>query len=64
MFEVGEARLIGQDLVHKDMEKVKVIKEGESTEMRKPNINVRTSSLKFKVGWLGVFECFTHKGGS
>ena len=48
-FEVGEAGLIGQDLVHKYMEKVKVIQERLNTAhcRQKSYINVRRKPLEF-----------------
>ena len=50
-FEVGKARLIGQDLVHQDMEKVKVIQERLKTGQshQKSYTDVRTMSLEFEV---------------
>ncbi|WMV58173.1 hypothetical protein MTR67_051558 [Solanum verrucosum] len=50
-FEVGEAGLIGPDLVHQAMEKVKVIQERlKTTQSRqKSYINVRRRDLEFEV---------------
>nr|AAT39297.2 Gag-pol protein, putative [Solanum demissum] len=50
-FEVGEAQLIGPDLVHQAMEKVKVIQERLKTAQsrQKSYIDVRTRALEFEV---------------
>ncbi|KAH0738661.1 hypothetical protein KY290_037366 [Solanum tuberosum] len=50
-FEVGEARLIGPDLVHQAMEKVKVIQERLKTAQsrQKSYTNVRRRALEFEV---------------
>ncbi|XP_070010748.1 uncharacterized protein [Nicotiana sylvestris] len=49
-FEVGEAELIGPDLVHQDMEKVKIIKERLKTAQihQKSYSDVRRRDLEFK----------------
>ncbi|XP_070008406.1 uncharacterized protein [Nicotiana sylvestris] len=49
-FEVGEAELIGQDLVHQAMEKVKIIKERLKTAQshQKSYSDVRRRDLEFK----------------
>jgi len=50
-FKVGEARLIGPDLVHQAMEKVKVIQERLKTVQirQKSYIDVRRRELEFEV---------------
>ncbi|KAH0748577.1 hypothetical protein KY290_027809 [Solanum tuberosum] len=50
-FEVGEARLIGPDLVHQDMEKVKIIQERLKIEQsrQKSYTDVRRRELEFEV---------------
>ncbi|XP_070025048.1 uncharacterized protein [Nicotiana sylvestris] len=49
-FKVGEAELIGSDLVHQDMEKVKIIKERLKTAQshQKSYSDVRRRDLEFK----------------
>nr|XP_009786568.1 PREDICTED: uncharacterized protein LOC104234665 [Nicotiana sylvestris] len=49
-FEVGEAKLIGPDLGHQAMEKVKIIKERSKTAQshQKPYSDVRRRDLEFK----------------
>ncbi|WMV30608.1 hypothetical protein MTR67_023993 [Solanum verrucosum] len=50
-FKVGEARLIGPDLVHQAMEKVKVIQKRLKTvqSRQKSYIDVRRRELEFEV---------------
>ncbi|XP_049410561.1 uncharacterized protein LOC125873738 [Solanum stenotomum] len=50
-FEVGEAKLIGLDLVHQAMEKVKIIQERQKTtlSLQKSYTDVRESDLEFEV---------------
>ena len=56
-FEVGEAGLIGPDLVHQAMEKVKVIQEGLKTahSLQKSYTDVRRRALEFR-----IFVVFTY----
>ncbi|WP_353806036.1 hypothetical protein, partial [Acinetobacter baumannii] len=49
---MGEARLIGQDFVHQDMEKIKVIQESFKTAQKghESYIDVRRRELEFEEG--------------
>ena len=63
-FEVGEARLIGPDLVHEAMEKVKVIQERlrTSQSLQKTYIDVRRRDLEFEVNDLVYLKVSPMKG--
>ncbi|XP_070056079.1 uncharacterized protein [Nicotiana tomentosiformis] len=63
-FKIGEAELIGPNLVHQAMEKVKIIKEWLRTAQsrQKSYSDVRRRDLEFQEDDWGISEGFPHEG--
>ncbi|XP_070002938.1 uncharacterized protein [Nicotiana sylvestris] len=65
-FEIGEAELIGPDLAHQAMKKVKIIKERLKTAQSRQKSYSDISSQRFGVQrrYLGILQGFPHEGSN